>query len=284
MNNASSRMLIAVGAAWLAAGPALAQNEEPASDIVVTGDREREERIVAEMARGLTLNPPVDKPVARFAEPVCIGAFGVKRAPGAAFVDRMSANAREAGARVGGADCRPNVLVGFVGNAASDIRRVRKEQPGVFVSIPRWEIERALKEPGPVKVLSSAETRSDSGEAIDPDNPTNKLLSGSRISLPVQRALTAVVVLIDRRSTSGMTAQQLADYATLRALAATRPVEEGTTAARETILSLFGDRDPPDGLTDFDRAYLRALYNGPANARAGTLASEVAREYRRGRP
>lgn len=267
----------------LSLAPAAAQDEAASDPIVVTGDREREEQVVTQMARAVTVEPPVDKPVARFAEPVCFGAFGVKRGPGATFVDRMSANAREAGIRVGEAGCSPNVLVGFVNDSAADIRRVRKDQPGVFVSIPRWEIERALKEKGPVKVLSSAETRTDSGERIDPENPTNKLISGSRIGLPVQRALSAVVVLIDRRSTAGKTAQQLADYATLRALAVTRPVEDGAAAGRPTILSLFGE-DAPEGLTDFDRAYLRALYRGPANARAATLASEVAREYRRLNP
>lgn len=276
------RVLVAAMALSVSPQLCLAQTAQPSEGILVQGDREREAEIVTRMARTITVNPPVDKPVARFNEPVCFGAFGIGRAAGSALVDRMAQNAVTAGARVSEPGCTPNILVGFVRDGAGEIRRVRKEQPGIFVSIPRHEIERALKEIGPVKVLTSAETRTDSGEKIDPEKPTNKLLTGSRIGFPVQRALVAVVVLIDRRSAIGKTTVQLADHATIRGLAATRaeqPARPDTAPA--TILSLFSDDAGPDELTAFDRAYLRALYSGASDIGAASLASKVAAEYQR---
>lgn len=277
------RFLIPAIALALSPQPSLAQAAQPGDDIVVQGDRAREAEIVTRMARTVTENPPVDKPVARFGEAVCFGAFGIGRAAGSALVDRMAENAVTAGVRVSGPGCAPNILVGFVGDAAEEIRRVRKKQPGIFVSIPRFEIERALKERGPVKVLTSAETRTDSGEKIDPENPTNKLLTGSRIGFPVQRALVAVVVLIDRRSAIGKTSVQLADYATIRALSSTRMDPARPVAAPPTVLSLFSGDDVPGEMTAFDRAYLRALYSGSADFGAASLASKVAAEYQRPR-
>ena len=278
------RVVVAVLAMAAYSAPLRAEAEAPpGDDIVVQGAREKEAEVVRGLARDITANPPVDKPVPRFLEPVCFGATGIARAPGLTFVERMTENARLAGTKLGGEGCNPNVLVAFVGDGAEQIRKVRKEQPGIFTSIADWEIKRALAEPGPVKVLSSFETRSESGEVIDPEQPTNKLGTGSRISLPVQSALVAVVVLIDRRQALGKTLQQLADYATLRALATTRPSAGSAGFETRTMLSLFAGEDPPQELTEFDRAYLRALYATPPNARAATLASAVAAEYSKGR-
>jgi hypothetical protein len=278
------RAVVAALLLTAAAAPLRAEvTDAPGDDIVVQGERAKEAEVVRGLARDITANPPVDKPVPRFIEPVCFGATGISRAPGLAFVDRMIDNARVAGVKLGGDGCNPNVLVAFVGDGAEEIRKVRKQQPGIFTSIADSEIKRALAEPGPAKVLSSFQARSESGEVLDPEQPTNKLGTGSRISLPVQSALVAVVVLIDRRQALGKTLQQLADYATLRALATTRPSAGSEGFDTRTMLSLFAGEDPPEELTGFDRAYLRALYATPPNARAATLASAVAAEYAKGR-
>jgi len=70
---------------------------------------------------------------------------------------------------------------------------------------------------------------------------------------------------------------QLADYATMRALARTRPVED--VEGIGTILTLFDSATPPQSVTDADVAYLTALYAMPGtrslNYQVGRIAKGV---------
>jgi len=90
-----------------------------------------------------------------------------------------------------------------------------------------------------------------------------------------------VLVLFDRDDVRGMTLAQLADYATMRGLARTRPVD-GDGQVLDTILALFDqDATPPDELTAFDSAYLGALYAGRANETGLTKVLNVSTQLRR---
>ena len=72
------------------------------------------------------------------------------------------------------------------------------------------------------------------------------------------------VVLIDIPAIDGLSAKQIADYATMRGLAKTRPVAGAATYG--TILNLFApDAGHPAGLTTFDIAYLKTLYSNAPN-------------------
>ena len=74
-----------------------------------------------------------------------------------------------------------------------------------------------------------------------------------------------MIILFDRDKVQGKTLRQLAGYTVMRVFARTRDAKGPD--APNSILTLF-DSDvaaPPDGLTQFDRAYLAALYEGPAH-------------------
>ena len=89
----------------------------------------------------------------------------------------------------------------------------------------------------------------------------------SKIYVNIREDIDQVVVLFDRGKISGKTLIQLADYAAMRGFARTRPT--GADAPLDTILALFDpSAEPPQGLTDFDFAYLRNLYEGIPNLRA----------------
>ena len=82
------------------------------------------------------------------------------------------------------------------------------------------------------------------------------------------------VVLIDREGARDKSLVQLADYATMRSFARTRPA--GGDAKLDTILALFDpDHAPPAELTDFDRAYLRSVYREIANLPAAMKLLDV---------
>jgi hypothetical protein len=97
----------------------------------------------------------------------------------------------------------------------------------------------------------------------------------------VREDIVGVLVLFDRDDVRGMTLVQLADYATMRGLARTRPVD-AAGAALDTILALFdASAEPPAELTAFDGAYLGALYRGPAGVPGLSRVQGVEAELRR---
>ncbi len=92
--------------------------------------------------------------------------------------------------------------------------------------------------------------------------------------------ITSVMVLVNRAHAPGKSLVQLADYATMRGLARTRPVENGT--ALDTILALFDESStPPNEMTEFDRAYLASLYSGIPNLPGAVKVGGVSRQLRR---
>jgi hypothetical protein len=103
-------------------------------------------------------------------------------------------------------------------------------------------------------------------------------MAHSKIYLPVREDITQVVVVFDLDQVHGKSLDQLADYATMRGLAQTRPVEDAP--AMDTILTLFHSASPPQALTQFDRAYLAALYDSIPNLPGITRVMGVNRQLR----
>src|SRR5690606_22722920 len=81
------------------------------------------------------------------------------------------------------------------------------------------------------------------------------------------------LILVDREAIQGMTLGQLADYAIYRSLTRTLPQTPDTR--RDSILALFDGGSPPAGLTEFDRAYLAALYAGMPNLPAPVRLARI---------
>jgi hypothetical protein len=75
-------------------------------------------------------------------------------------------------------------------------------------------------------------------------------------------AFSSVAVIVDAREAAGIPIGPLTDYIAMLALADTDP--EAPPGTAPTILRLFSARaahEPlPAGLSDWDRAYLKALY------------------------
>ena len=109
-------------------------------------------------------------------------------------------------------------------------------------------------------------------------------MAHSKIYLATREDIEFVVVLFDLEKMKGKTLVQLADYATMRGLARTRPVEGAENSgdqAMETILALFDPGSPPPAeMTEFDRAYLAALYDGIPNIPGVTKVLGVNRQLR----
>lgn len=267
-----------------AAQPAPSSND----DIVVTGERPSH-REVSRQARDVTdIGSDIrDRPLARVADRLCPGVIGLKREAAELMIDRIRWNAEQLHMWMADeTDCRPNLIIAFVEDGKSEIAGLVDRQPWLFDTMTTFERRALLAEDGPVRVWTTAETRTRDGMPIArrenlTDPPVVAMwMAHSKIYLTIREDITQTVVLFDREGVRGKSIIQLADYATMRSFARTRPAEGD--AALDTILALFDpDHEPPPQLTDFDQAYLRSVYKEIANLPAAMKLLDVSDELER---
>ncbi len=202
------------------------------------------------------------------------------------MVARIRANAERFGLRTADADdCRPNLIVAFLGDGQDYLRRLHDERGYMFQSMDRSQVRELLAVEGPARAWVTTEARTRDGMQIGRrenlvDVPRAGMWAAhSLIYIPTRRDITAAMVLIDRDAIDGLSVNQLADFASLHGFADFVP------EAREdvpTIQTLFAGGQAPSGLTEFDIAYLERLYasipNLPANARLAGLEGMAASE------
>jgi len=284
------RATILAGLAGLAAAPstALAQSAEPApaaeagEDIVVTGrtGEPPTQTEVTRQARAVT----VPGAIRHFALPrfegdrLCPGISGLQAEDAALMIDRIRATAEDLGLRMTRDDgtCRPNFVVAFVDDGQETIRSIQKGRYWLFRDMPPHELRELLGEEGPVRVWTATVKRTRDGMPAG----SSQWMASSRIYLAMREDIVWVLVLFDRDDVQGKTLLQLADYATMRGLARTRPVESDGQPM-DTILALFDPgATPPGRMTEFDRAYLGAIYDGLPNMPGITKVLGVNRQLR----
>lgn len=99
---------------------------------------------------------------------------------------------------------------------------------------------------------------------------------------PLRYDLNSATVVIDMTKASGVLLPALMDYAAMVVLAQVDP--RADYSDQPTVLNLFGDPQNVTGLTDWDRAYLQALYEAePDRASAAAQEAAVAERLQKGR-
>lgn len=269
--------------------------------IVVTGERvtreqarERATTFVRQVgiARGET-------PAARWADPVCPRVLGIAQ-PYAGIVEaRIREIAQAAGVPVAAGDCGTNVSVSFVGDAAGLMREIDRRSPTRLQEVPQDLREAMLNGEAPVRWWYLTETRSrhrmrnapqavrtqqggggTGGRSLE-SSPTLDLESlqeygSSVISTYGVRTIIDANVVVDLDRAEGRSLQAVAAYAAFVAFSEVRP---STPPPSGSILGMFVADQQARGLTDWDMAFLRALYQLPLDRQArrhrGTLVRDM---------
>lgn len=221
-------------------------------------------------------------PLPRFEDALCPGVVGLRREAAEAMVGRLRANAEMFGLRMAdNGDCEANFIVAFVADGQAFLSALESRTTYVFAEMSREERVALMAEPGPARAMLRVRARSRDGMPISrrenlTDIPQTSMWSAhSKIYTATRNDILSALVLFDRDEIRGMDLNQLADYATFRALVHRLP----DPAARGTssILALFdGGGARPEGLTEFDRAYLAQLYTGIANLPAPAKLADLA--------
>jgi len=279
-------------AAALFAAPAFAQSSEESGadqgDIVVTGKADQPTKgEISKQARTVTRKQDLhDLPLARFEDRLCPGVIGLKPEFASLLIDRIRYNAKQADLRLGDdSKCSPNVVILFTEDGQAELSALEERRGYLFAPLPLHERRELLAETGPVRVWTTTQTKLLNGMPVPKrenltDIPVARMHAAhSKIYFATREDISFVVVAFDREGVRGKTLVQLADYATMRALARTVPAEGDQ--AMGTILGLFDDGAmPPEEMTEFDRAYLASLYDGMPNLPGATKVLGVNRQLR----
>ncbi len=279
-------LLLAVPAAAQEPPPTAARG--PLAEIVVTPPPTEAERRkeLREFSREVIRPPRMRQPIAKFAFPVCVTVFGLAPEDTEVIAERIRANAEALGV---GADrsptCLPTVRVAFMAPAAGPPERWLSTASPQLAHLATYQRERVLAEAGPVRAWNKVVVRNFEGGPMAHADPGAVMYGGRPVLLLIEpfsstdpivtTEITGAAVLIAREAAEGFTLGQLADYATIRALLGTGSVEAG--APVRTILTLFDDAAPPAGLTDYDKALVRELYDASRNVGPRRVYHDIAR-------
>jgi hypothetical protein len=271
-------VVTALVAPWILA-PAHSANE-PLDTVVVTGSREAVKREVETFVSNATRMD--GQLIGRWRSYVCPVVAGVSD-PQANFVRQriieVYDTVRKQQRKVGQA-CTPNLFVIVSDEADQVIADWKQRDPGMF----KWKSREGVsysKGPGVVRTWHNATENPSQGDPLIESSsaPPQGKMSGSRLVSSSAEAITAVVVLVDASATGKVTLSQLTDYVVMVSLA--QLDLSANVTGPDSILKLFAEprpEQPPQGLTGFDYAFLKALYRisyEPAHQRADLRARMV---------
>jgi hypothetical protein len=239
-----------------------------------------------EFTRAVIRPPRMNQPVAKFAFPVCVTVLGLAREDAKTIAERIRENAEALGVGADRApDCVPTVRVAFMAPAAGPPESWLSASSPQLAHLATYQRDRVLAEVGPVRAWNRIVVRDFEGRPFANGDPRAWLYGGQPIRPDIEpfsasdpivtTEITGAAALISREAAHGFTLGQLADYATMRALLGTGPIEAGVPV--RTILTLFADPAPPEGLTDYDKALVRELYDASRNAKPRRVYNDIAR-------
>lgn len=264
-----------------------AQDIRPPADddvaIVVTGNRDIK-KTIRDYVDALT-KAPGTRQLARFEQRICPRVFGLREAAAAKVTLRMRTVSAAVTQTVAPARCVPNVMLVVARDKPAFMREIARGRDNLFDGLSGDRIRTLVRDPAPVTAwqIKGASLAGD-GRVISEEGTTgiqtNRTIeAATRIRPAVRQQFDFAVVVVDARVLDGLTTTQLADYATMRALASLDPTVLSPDAP--SILRAIdapADAQVPLSLTAWDYGFLRGLYRTSGNLYATQHRSEIARE------
>ncbi len=246
--------------------------------------------------------PSRNRGLARWRGAICVDVLNLQ-APAARFiVERVSETARTVGLTPGGAGCTPNVIIVATDDAAAFTPQFVAMRPRLFrvggagmdqgaAALRRFQVtDRPVRwwtVTMPVDEMGRNAVRIPgycSGSCLLPSDmaPGVKTL-GSRLSSSTEDDIERVFIIVDVDQVAALSAYQLADYLAMVTLA--QVDADADTGGFATILNVFDDPEGVAGLTQWDEAYLKGLYQAQRmsvnqQASASEIAGSIVRARR----
>jgi hypothetical protein len=280
------------------------------STIIVTGQKEtrKEMRLKAStFVRSATVIPQEDQ-YARRRDPLCPAVSGIDAKYVVKVVAKITSTAEAVGVKMAKPGCSANLLIHFTNDVSGYIAQMAKIRPDLLRTM-RPDERLALKQSAvPMRWLYATEARGSDdmklsiggksasvlmpgssgfggGESTIGNDPVNlqsnrgtlNTYSASLIDTQMIVNLSSTIVIVDAEKSTGFALESVAAYAAMVSLAQIKLSTDYSTYP--SILSMFsggkGADEAPRDLTEWDYAYLRALYKIPANRTARAQRTRI---------
>jgi hypothetical protein len=247
-------------------------------------------------------NPGFDQ-YARWNVPVCIKVSGIADVYAEMVTARIRNAAKAAAVTLAGPGCQPNLLVVFSPDAGSTAATIVRKRPRYFEAMNGTDLDRLRKASLPVRWWHAYALAGNSGVPAGQGSaalalpmfegggsvggmtggiPTTSSYNSSLIDTGISVGATSAVAIVDIPLATGKSLDAVADYVAMVTLAPSRLPP--ATPDANSILALFTDGAAPQSLSNWDNAFLVALYDMPMNRTAlrqrGQLASRIGAEIK----
>jgi hypothetical protein len=272
-------------AAQAPASQATAAKEPPPAGevegVVVTAPRPE---VIRSFVEQLSVEATGVDQLGRWDRKICPGVTGAKPKYAQLINDRIAMAAYSVGLDVGEPGCRANILIVLTDDGNKVARELVTNYPRVMDKHGEAHTRgrRALKEfvetPRPVRWWHVSQTVTADGMPVQRGGEV-AVRGGGRVSRNVRQDFHHQIIIVDVARGGPKPLAALADYVAMVALAQIDP--KARTERFETILNLFANADAPTALTEWDRRYLKGLYEASREARNVRVQEKaIARELR----
>lgn len=252
--------------------------DAPLPEVTIRAQREELERQLRSYV-GSVIRLPFEESLARWTRPICPLVAGLPPEGTKIVESRLSEIVAAAGAHLAKRPCQANFAVIVTAQPDAVLKAWYTRDWHLFGEATEHTIDRFIETPQPVRVwynINSEGANSFStivqvpgltgAPEVSGKGPTGVPVihnsEASRLVFNAVRAISSVIVTIDSSHVRDLNLGQLTDYAALVGLVEVRPhTDVGDTTP--TILRLFtgSEEAAPTGLTAWDTAFLKALYN-----------------------
>ena len=291
--------LVALAAAqsWGATGQSSAGAQDSSSadetqQVTVLGRLEFQRRVTTFVDRIAALQN--EEGLARWDRPVCPLEWGLRHDAGEVVLERIVKIARTAGVPLARGHCRPNLFILDVADPKELLQGWAKRSGTrslVFGNLGRYVTNEFIDTPRAVRVWHSTSEQSAVGLPLSDSvgcktgdrmcAPSIAMAESSHLVSNAVWTFSSVFVIADQKRMHGVTLAQFADYVAMVAFAELKPGAQLGDAP--TVLKLFDEapQAAPAGMTDWDRAFLKALYATAQNSKlqrsqiAGAMVHDI---------
>lgn len=261
-------------------------------DVVVQGRR------LDERVRGFideVVAAPTGRGPARWRDNICVGVANLKGEAAQYLADRVSEVAVDIGLEPGEPGCQPNILIIGTDDGAGMARGLVSARRNVFwpggsgMNRSRAALEAFQANDHPVRwwhisLPIDSQTGALAVRLPGEDAPMVARTTSGRLRTTIRNDLGRVIIIVDLSKADGLDLRQIADYSAMVAFSQVDP--DADTEDYDSILSLFRRPQTTPHITDWDMAYLKALYSAELNQssathQAGEIQGLMARDQKR---
>jgi len=256
--------------------------------ITVEAQRRETENRVHEFVSHVPVMSNSDESFARWDTPICPLIAGLPRDDGEFVLTRLSQIAASVGAPLDSRQCRANFIVLVTSDPVASLKAwaVRAHYQHLFGEADPEKIKIFLKTQRAIRVwYNEQQASAENGSVLSPGSSSNgPVISGpgamgvttvrsfdaNRLEWNAVSTISSVIEIVDAGGMKGFKIGQMADYIAMAGLAEFNL--DADFGVAPTILRLFKGTDDakPSSLSDWDKAYLKALYHTRQSSRLQT--------------